>query len=134
MLAFWLVGFEESPEQSGEICVAELFGHAIGPDGSRVNIGVKAHHDPRLHDDMEEVALPLDATDWHTYSAGWTPEGISFFVDDTLVRTVDQRLDYPLQLMLDLFEFPAGPEREPAAYPKPGEVSAVRGYRPSGGN
>jgi hypothetical protein len=37
MLAFWLVGFEEeSPEQSGEICVAELFGNAVGPERSRV--------------------------------------------------------------------------------------------------
>ena len=62
MLAFWLVGFEaESPEASGEICVVELFGHAIGPDRSHARIGVKAHHDPRLRDDMEDVALAIDA-------------------------------------------------------------------------
>jgi hypothetical protein len=36
---------------------------------------------------------------------------------------------YPLQLMIDLFEFTAGPDREPSAYPKTGEVGAVRGYR-----
>ena len=30
MLALWLVGLEESPEASGEICVAELFGDASG--------------------------------------------------------------------------------------------------------
>ncbi|HWT25129.1 MAG TPA: glycoside hydrolase family 16 protein [Solirubrobacteraceae bacterium] len=133
MLAFWLVGFEEeSPEASGEICVAELFGNAIGPHRSRVRIGVKAHHDPRLADDMEEVELALDATEWHRYAAEWTPERIRFYVDDRLVRTVHQRIGYPLQLMLDLFEFPAGARRDPAAYPKVGEVSAVRGYRPAG--
>src|SRR5215210_7844327 len=129
MLAFWLVGFEDSPEQSGEICVCELFGNAIGPRRSRVRIGVKAHHDPRLGQDMEEVALDLDATAWHTYTAEWTAERIRFFVDDQLIRTVEQRIDYPLQLMVDLFEFPEGPERDPAAYPKVGEVGAVRGYR-----
>src|SRR5690242_19246713 len=43
MLAFWLVGFEASPEESGEICAAEIFGNAVGPDRSRVRIGVKAH-------------------------------------------------------------------------------------------
>jgi hypothetical protein len=130
MLAFWLIGVEdESPERSGEICVAELFGHAIGPQGSGVRIGVKAHHDPRLRQDMEEVALDLDATGWHTYGAAWTPDEIRFFVDDRLVRTVQQRIDCPLQLMVDLFEFPEGPRRDPAAYPKVGEVSAVRGYR-----
>ena len=36
---------------------------------------------------------------------------------------------YPLQLMLDLFEFPDGADRDPALYPKHGDVAAVRGYR-----
>lgn len=131
MLAFWLVGLEaESPESSGEICVAELFGHAIGPRRCGVRIGVKAHNDPRLHEDMREVALDLDATDWHTYSAEWAPDRIRFFVDDRHVRTVHQRIDYPLQMMVDFFEFPESGDRDPAAYPKVGEVKAVRGYRP----
>lgn len=131
MLAFWLVGFEEeSPEHSGEICVAELFGNAIGPRRSNVRIGVKAHNNPRLHDDMEEVTLDLDATAWHTYAAEWTPERIRFFVDDQLVRSVHQRIDYALQVMVDLFEFPESTDRDRAAYPKIGEVKAVRGYRP----
>jgi glycosyl hydrolase family 16 len=133
MLAFWLVGFEEgSPESSGEICVAELFGSAIGSQRCGVRIGVKAHNDPRLHDDMDEVALDLDATAWHTYSAEWTAQRICFFVDDRAVRTVEQRIDYPLQVMVDLFEFPEGTYRDPAAYPKVGEVKAVRGYRRAG--
>src|SRR3954447_12788248 len=42
MLAIWLVGVEDaSPEGSGEICVAELFGSAIGPGRSQVRLGVK---------------------------------------------------------------------------------------------
>jgi hypothetical protein len=125
LLAFWLIGVETSPEASGEICVAELFGHAIG----HVRMGVKAHHDPRLSTDMADLPLDLDATHWHTYSAEWTSEHIRFYIDDRRVRTVRQRIDYPLQLMLDLFEFPEGPERAAAAYPKVGEVKAVRGYR-----
>ena len=130
MLAFWLVGFEDdSPEQAGEICIAELFGRAAGPRRSGVRIGVKAHHDPRLHDDMEEVTLGLDATGWHSYAAEWTADRIRVFVDDRLVRLVRQRIDYPLQLMVDLFEFPAGTDRDPATYPKIGEVKVVRGYR-----
>jgi len=134
MLAFWLVGFEEaSPEQSGEICVCELFGNAVGPGRSGVRIGVKAHGDPRLRQDMEEVVLDVDATGWHAYAAEWTAERIRFFVDDRLVREVRQRIDYPLQLMVDLFEFPEGGDRDPAAYPKVGDVRAVRGYRSPAG-
>ena len=129
MLAFWLVGFAGTDEESGELCVCELFGDRIGAERSRVNIGVKAHRDVRLHDDVEEVPLALNAYDWHTYSVEWNPQRARFYVDDRLVRTVEQALAYPQMLLVDLFEFPAGPERDPAAYPKVGEVAAVRGYR-----
>jgi hypothetical protein len=78
---------------------------------------------------MDDVELPIDATDWHTYAAEWSPEGVRFLVDGGVVRTVAQAIVYPLQLMVDLFEFPPGPERDPAAYPKVAEVRAVRGYR-----
>ena len=133
MLAVWLVGFEEAaPEQAGEICIAELYGHAIGPDGSTVRMGIKAHHDPRLREDMADVALDIDATAWHTDAAAWTAQETRLYVDDRPVRAVPQGLDYPLQLMIDLFEFPAGPVRDPAAYPKTGQVASVRGYQPTG--
>jgi glycosyl hydrolase family 16 len=133
MLAIWLIGFEErSPQDSGEVCIAELFGNAIGQGRSQVRLGVKAHHDPRLHDDVVDVMLELDATEEHTYAAEWNAQRARFFVDDRLVRTVDQGLDYPLQLMIDLFEFPTGAHRDPADYPKSARVRAVRGYRPAG--
>ena len=129
MLAVWLVGFEEaSAEQSGEICVAELFGNAIGKKRSQVRLGVKAHHDPRLRTDVVDLLLDLDATEEHTYAAAWDDRRVRFYVDDLLVRTVDQGLDYPLQLMVDLFEFPDGERRDPGDYPKAGHVRAVRGY------
>jgi hypothetical protein len=130
MLAIWLVGLEEDhPEQAGEICIAELYGDRIGPGGSSVRTGIKAHGDPDLRDDMRDVDLGLDATGWHTYAATWTADETRIYVDDELVRTLDQGIDYPLQLMLDLFEFPASSDRDPAAYPKTGDVAAVRGYR-----
>ena len=45
---------------------AELYGDRIGPDGSSVRTGIKAHGYPRLREDMADVELPLDATGWHT--------------------------------------------------------------------
>ena len=130
MLAIWLVGLEEDdPRQAGEICIAELYGDRIGPGGSSVRTGIKAHGDPALRDDMLDVDLDIDATGWHTYAAEWTATETRLYVDDQQVRTLDQGIDYPLQLMLDLFEFPASSDRDPAAYPKTGDVAAVRGYR-----
>ncbi|NTW41644.1 MAG: glycoside hydrolase family 16 protein, partial [Cellulomonadaceae bacterium] len=131
MLALWLVGFEESsPLDSGEICVAELFGDAIGPTGSRVRLGIKAHHDPRLRTEVVDVALDIDATQEHTYAARWDARRTVFLVDGAVVATIDQGVDYPLQLMVDLFEFPATGERAAADYPKSALVTAVRGYEP----
>lgn len=134
MLAFWLVGVEDrSPEDSGEICVAELFGDAIGADGSEIRTGIKAHDDPRLHDDMVRPRLDLDATDWHRYAAEWDREEVRIFVDDRLVHRSRQAITYPLALKLDLFEFPVTDQRDPASYPKVGGVGEVVGYRRIGG-
>jgi beta-glucanase (GH16 family) len=131
MLALWLVGVEDaSPDDAGEICIAELYGHAVGHPSSTARLGIKAHHDPRLTDDMVDVALDIDATDWHDYAAAWTAEETRFYVDDQLVRVVPQGIGYPLQIMIDLFEFPEDTHRDPAAYPKTAEVAAVRAYRP----
>jgi hypothetical protein len=130
MLAVWLVGLEdESPRDAGEICVAELFGDAIGSRRSQVRLGVKAHHDDRLRTDMTDLVLDLDATEEHTYAASWDAERICFYVDDRLVRVVEQAIGYPLQLMVDLFEFPTSTQRDPADYPKSAQVLSVRGYR-----
>lgn len=133
MLAFWLVGVEDrSAEDSGEICVAELFGDAIGPSGSEIRTGVKAHDDSRLYDDMIRPRLDIDATDWHRYGAEWDGDGVRIFVDDRLVHTSRQAIIYPLALKVDLFEFPLTDRRDPASYPKVGEVGEVMGYRRTG--
>lgn len=134
MLAFWLVGFEErSQEESGELCVAELFGHSVGPEESVVRTGVKAHHDPELVDDVADVRLDLDTSDWHTYAAEWTARRSRFYVDDRLVHTVEQGMSYPMQLMVDLFEFPESETRAPTDYPKVAEVRRVRGHARAAG-
>jgi len=130
MLGIWLVGFEDRPDESGEICIAELFGDFRGRDRSTVRSGVKAHHDPRLVTDMRDTELPIDIADFHSYSARWDAEGIRILVDDQLLREVPQVLDYPLQLMIDLFEFRSGEEIDPAGYPKAARIRAVRGYEP----
>jgi hypothetical protein len=129
MLAIWLVGLEEAaPQESGEICIAELFGDAISQKRSQVRLGVKAHHDPRLRTEMIDLVLDLDATDEHAYAAEWDAQSVRFYVDDLLVHTVAQSVSYPLQLMVDLFEFPTDDERDVADYPKSAQVRAVRGY------
>jgi len=132
MLALWLVGLAAGgPDETGEVCVVELYGDAVGPGRSRVRTGIKAHQDPRLREDVVDVWLDMDATAEHTYAAAWDAHRTRFFVDDQLVHTSDQGLAYPVQLMIDLFEFPVDARRNPAGYPKTALVRSIRGYEPA---
>ena len=130
MLAFFLVGFEaDSPDHSGEICVVELFGNAIGTESSELSLGIKAHHDPTLTDDMIRPTRALDATQWHTYRTKWNDAETRILVDGEQVFHAHQGVAYPMLPMLGLFEFPTSAERPPASYPKRGWVRDVRGFR-----
>jgi beta-glucanase (GH16 family) len=125
MVALWMIGYEGEPERSGEICVCEIFGRDVGPDEARVGVGVHPFGDPKLVDDFEAVPVPIDAREFHVYAAEWTSDQVAFFVDGDRVKTVSHSPDYPMQLMLDIYDFP------PAAgsYPKTFVVDYVRGYR-----
>src|SRR5690606_714338 len=101
-----------------------------GHDRSRLSLGLKAHHDPLLTDDMVNPVLPIDASEWHTYGPEWNASQVRCYVDDVLVHTVDQGIDYPMQLMLGLYECPPDGPRQPGDYPKTGAARSVRGYRP----
>ncbi len=114
MLAAWLVGTENlSPADAGEICIFEIDAAAIGST-TTVRSGIKAHHDERLTTDMAEVTVPLDASRPHTWTAIWGDGETKIGCDGYVVRRMPQAPDYPLFLVLDLFEIgtPSG------AYPK----------------
>jgi hypothetical protein len=120
MVALWLVGFENEPTESGELCVFEIFGREPG----LVGMGVHPFNDPALSDDFSRVQCEGDTFEQHTYSAEWLPGGVRFFVDDELVFSTRQSPAYPMQLMLNLYEFEAGGD-----YPKRWPVPSVRGHR-----
>jgi hypothetical protein len=126
MLGLWLVGTEVSgPQDAGELCLAELFGDLRSPGRSTVRLGVKAHHDPRLVDDVEDVVLGIDTAEPHTYAVRWHDDEVTFLVDGAVVKTCRQRLGYDLQLMVSLFEFPDDAPRDPSAYPRTALVHEV---------
>jgi hypothetical protein len=131
MVALWMIGFEDDPKRSGEICIAEIFGRNMWDDRAAVGMGIHPFADPALKDEFAAEALAMDATEFHTYTAEWTPDGVAFFVDNELVKTVRQSPSYPMQLMLGVYEFPEdefgdGVDR---TYPKEFVVDYVRGWR-----
>jgi hypothetical protein len=129
MVALWMIGFEDEPDRSGEICIFEIFGRDVMPASVRVGLGIHPFGDPRLVDDFEKVELPIDATQPHTYAAEWTPVGVDFLVDDRLVKHTDQAPDYPMQLMLGIYDSGLTPGGDPKRF----VVDYVRGYAPETG-
>lgn len=123
MVALWLIGYEDEPHFSGELCVCEIFGRDVGPGEALVGMGIHPFGDPRLHDDFEAVRLPIDATEFHEYAVEWEPCRSRFLVDGRVVRSVGQAPDYPLQLMLGLYRFAEGEGEHEFV------VDWVRGYR-----
>ncbi len=85
----------------------------------------------RIVDEFSREVVRIDVRDFHVYAAEWTPERVSFFIDDEHVTTVQQSPSYPMQLMLGIYEFPRDADRAASAtrYPKELTVDHVRGYR-----
>jgi hypothetical protein len=129
MAALWMIGYEDEPERSAEICVCEIFGRDVGPDEAKVGMGLHPFGDPHIVDDFTRLTLPIDAREFHVYAANWTPSGVEFSVDGERVKSVAQAPDYPMQLMLSIYEFPHPEAMRP--YPKEFVVDYVRGFRPS---
>lgn len=106
LVSLWMIGLEDEPHRSGEITLMEVFGNAADEEGAVVGRGIKRVRDPRLRDEFHETRLPIRIGDWHDYAYEWTPEGVRFFVDGEQVSACEQSPDYPMQIMLNLYELP----------------------------
>jgi Glycosyl hydrolases family 16 len=110
MVAFWLAGIEDRPERSGEVCVAEIFGETVRDGSAAVGMGVHRFRDPALTEEFSAERVVLDVSADHTYGVDWRPGSLAFSIDGEVLRRLDQAPDYPMQLMIGVFDFPA---REP---------------------
>ncbi len=131
MVALWMIGFEDEPARSAEICICEIFGRNVTAGRVGVGMGVHPFGDPAIRDEFSVEVIDLDPREFHVYAAEWTPEYVAFFVDHRLVKTVEQSPRYPMQLMLGIYEFPDDGQATQAAHPYPKQfvVDYVRGYR-----
>jgi hypothetical protein len=130
--ALWMIGYEDTPEKSGEIAIFEIFGKHLTPTASLIGYGIHPWGDPTLHDEFFREEFAIDATQYHLYAVEWTPTHVDFYVDNVKQRTIQQSPQYPLQLMLNIYELPvAVPSVE--TYPKEFMLDYVRVYQPVGG-
>lgn len=135
MVAFWMIGFEDRPERSAEICIAEIFGRDVGPNEARIGMGLHPFGDPSITDEFAAEPVAIDVREAHWYAAEWAPDHVAFYVDERLIKVVRQSPAYPMQFMLDIYEFADSPESPspPDRYPKVFVVQHFRGSRPISG-
>ncbi len=127
--ALWMIGFEDEPHRCAEICIVELIGEKQPDSGATIGYGTKPFADPKIKGDFHEDTFDLSLNDFHTYAAEWTPEWIDFYLDGQKIRRVYESPDYPMQLMLNVYEVPIeGHSPANNTYPITFEIDYVRGY------
>ena len=109
MVALWMIGYEDEPDRSAEICVCEIFGRDVGRDTARVGMGLHPFGDPSITDAFSAESVRIDARQTHTYSVVWAPDLVAFYVDDRRIKVVHQSPSYPMQFMLSIYEFRGDP-------------------------
>jgi hypothetical protein len=110
MAAVWMVGLEDEPTRSAEICIFEVFGDALATEDGKptaaVGMGVHPFRDPAITDEFAAMRVAIDTTEFHVYAADWRPGRVDFLIDSHHVKTVHQAPDYPMQMMIAVFDFP----------------------------
>jgi glycosyl hydrolase family 16 len=131
MAAVWMVGLEDEPTRCAEICIFEVFGDALqvggGSPTAAVGMGVHPFRDPAITDEFAAERVTIDVSEFHVYAADWRPGRVDFLVDDQHVKTVHQAPDYPMQMMVAVFDFPAKAASAPPDHVPELAVDYVRG-------
>jgi hypothetical protein len=130
--ALWMIGLEETPAESGEIAIFELFGEHITPTASEVRYGVHPWGDANLTDAFYRDTQPFDASQFHIYAVEWTPRHIDFYVDNQRVRRISQSPAYPMQFMLGIYDLPLE-NKHLGDYPRRFTIDYFRAYQPEDG-
>jgi hypothetical protein len=119
MVAFWMSGIEDKPHHSGEICVMEVFGDAVRDGSANVGMGLHKFRDPTLTENFSAHPLDIDVADFHTYGVDWRPGSLTFTVDGEVTKRIAQSPNYPVQLMIGVFDFPAKADPSTTEIPVP---------------
>lgn len=102
--ALWLIGIEEEPCQSAEICLFEWKGWNIESDSATIGYGVHPFADDKMKDEFYEDKFDINVREWNTYALEWEKDKITFYINGEIIRVINQSPDYPMQIMLDLYD------------------------------
>jgi len=137
-VAFWMIGYEDSAERSGETAICELIGFHTSSTSSGVRFGVHPWGHQTIKDELYEEFLNFDSTQYHIYGLEWTPTHLDFYVDNVKTKTINQSPKYPMQFMVGIYEHPfegawTGIFDPNAPYPKKFTIDYFTAHQPNGG-
>jgi hypothetical protein len=130
VVSLWLIGYEDQPHKSAELCVFEVKGWHYNENKAIVGFGIHKFNDQNLKEEFYEDEFEIDVTQFHTYAVDWFDDKVIFYIDGQKTREINQSPQYPMQLMLGIYEIP---EMKIAnsidEYPKEFVIDYVKGYQ-----
>ena len=106
MASVWMVGIEDRPERSGEICIFEVFGDALEDGVAAVGLGCTRSAIRRSPtSSTRRGCRSMSPSRTSTPPTGGRPHRLPD--RRPAVKTVHQAPDYPMQMMVAVFDFPA---------------------------
>ncbi len=126
--AFWTTGVRDTPTQEGEIDIMEQFGNA-----RRNNFNLIKWDDPNLTDNGYAVTFSFDpSAEFHIYALEWDGTSIKFYVDNVLMRTVNQSPNYAAVFYLSIYEnsgWTGTADTSSSLYPREFIIDYFRAYK-----
>lgn len=128
--AFWMVGAADYSVNSSEFDVVEAFGE--GPGFYRISTWRNGTGGQPGTLAGQQVTATI--TDWHTYGADWSPQGLRFYLDGNLVAVDTTPADIPVAPMHLLLNLSVMGNADLTQYPAALQAEYVRYWqRPIGG-
>ena len=131
--AWWLIGFEDDPNQSCEIDIFEI----LGTDINRIWSTVHSWKDSTIqyHTEHPWFANKKLAEEFHIYGFDWTPEGVTVYVDGIQVMKHKATITYPLIQIISFYDNRnakdgwTGTYDPTIPYPKSFDIDYIRMYK-----
>lgn len=131
--AWWLIGFEDDPNQSCEIDIFEI----LGTDVDKIWATVHSWKDSTIqyHTEHPWFANKKLAEEFHVYGFDWTPEGVAVYVDGVQVMKHKAEITYPLVQIISFYDNRkakdgwTGTYDPSVPYPKSFDIDYLRMYK-----
>ena len=84
-----MIGFEDAPEHSAEICIFEFKSENLGQISLTIGFGIYSFQALTFTDEFFEETFAIDTSEFNVYAAEWAPTGVAFYINRVKIKTVD---------------------------------------------